>query len=158
MARDRQVGGVLRILAAASVAVMAVAVVWAQSPADYTRRTSRPMGDVVAAVEEATRGRGFRVVSKHDLAASLAKEGIQREAYVVVEVCNAQIASGVLAAEPRIGSLMPCRISVYRQGDETVLTTVLPSRLLSLFPTAGIGEQATQVDQVLRAIIDAAAK
>jgi len=115
------------------------------------------MPEVLVALEEAVAAQGFRVLARHDLAAAMAKAGIEREPYLVVEVCNARIAAAVLAADPRIGALLPCRIAVYQEDDQTVLTTVLPTHLIGLFPDAGVAEHAAQVDQAMRAMVDAAA-
>lgn len=124
-------------------------------PADYTRRSARPLARVMAAVEESAQAEGFRVLAKHDLAAAMAKAGIEREPYFVVELCNARIASAVLAADPRIGGLLPCRIAVYQEGEQTVVSMVLPSKLIGLFPGAEVSEHAATVDAAMRAIIDA---
>ncbi len=54
---------------------------------------------------------------------------------------------------------MPCRIAVYRQGDRTVVSTVLPSRLLTLFPEKpAIRKAAAEVDRALKAIVDQATR
>lgn len=125
---------------------------------DYTRHTARPFAVVVAAVDKAAQANGFRVSGHHNVAASLRQAGVDRGAYTVVEVCNAKIAARVLAAEPRLGALMPCRIAVYEQGGQTVLTTILPSRLAALFHNPAALSAARPVDGDLRRIIDDAVK
>jgi uncharacterized protein (DUF302 family) len=127
-----------------------------ESSADYTRSTDRPLADVLAAVQEAAKTHGFKVSGTHDLQASLKKEGIERGPYTVVEICRADLASEVLKAEPRFGSLMPCALAVYQQGGRAVVSTVLPTRLLALFPGAKVQAQAAQVDEVLKSIVNAA--
>lgn len=131
----------------------------AQQSSDYTRAVARPYKEVLAAVEQAAKAEGFRVSHVHDLAASLAKEGIQREPYATVEICNAKLASQVLQAEPRLGSLMPCRIAVYQQGDKTVVSMVLPSGLMTMFPVKPeVHEAAAKVDQAMKTIVAAATR
>ncbi len=127
-----------------------------RADADYSRSVKRPLPLVVALVTQATKAEGFRVAGTHDLAASLAKEGLRRDPYVVVEICRAEVAVGVLQADPRIGALMPCRIAIFQRGEESVVSTVLPTHLLSLFPGAGAGEAAAAVDAVVKRIIDGA--
>ena len=52
---------------------------------------------------------------------------------------------------------MPCRIAVFQQGKDTVVTMILPSRLMTMFPVKPEVEQAAaEVDRDLKAIIDAA--
>ncbi len=51
---------------------------------DYTRTVSRPYEEVLSAVKTAAQKQGFRVSNVHDIAASLRKDGINREPYATV--------------------------------------------------------------------------
>lgn len=130
-----------------------------ETPSDYTRFTGRSYTQTLATLQETAKAQGYRISGVHDLAASLQKEGIERAPYAVVEVCKPEIAAQVLQAEPRLGALMPCRIAVYQQGDRTAVTTVLPTRLMALFPVkAELKAAAVRVDDDLKAIIDGATR
>jgi uncharacterized protein (DUF302 family) len=129
-----------------------------QKTAVYARTTTRSYPETLSAVQEAAKAAGFRIPGVIDLAASMRKEGIEREPYAVVELCNAEIASGVLKVNPMIGTLMPCRIAVYQQGAQTVVAMTLPSRLMDLFPESDVAGPAKKVDQTLQDVIDAATK
>lgn len=130
-----------------------------KEPADYTRATEKPYTETLNAVQEAAKAQGFRVSGVHDLAASLKKEGYTRDPYAVVEVCKAELSSQVLKAEPRFGAFMPCRIAVYQEGSGSVVTTVLPTRLMAFFPgKPEVQAAAVEVDRVMKAIIDSATR
>lgn len=122
--------------------------------ADYTRTTPRKMQGVLDDIKAAAVAEGFKVVGTHDVAASFKSAGIERTPYVVLELCNAKIASDVLIAEPRFGALIPCRLAVYEQTGTTVVTTILPSRIAALFSGNDVQEAARTVDAVLMKIID----
>jgi uncharacterized protein (DUF302 family) len=125
--------------------------------ADYTRSTDRPYDQVHDAVTRAAKAQGFRVSGEHKISESLKKDGIDIPPYAAIEVCNSRLAAQVLKAEPRLGTLMPCRIAVYRQGDRTVVSMVLPSRLMTLFPEKpAVKEAAAAVDRAMKAIVDEA--
>jgi uncharacterized protein (DUF302 family) len=126
-------------------------------PFDYTIDSSLSLEDAVAAVERATAENAFRVLHVHDVAATLAEKGFQREPMRIVEVCNAKHAYAVLAADPKIALMLPCRIVVWTEAGRTKVSTVLPSVISAFYPEAGIEETAAQVERVLVAIIDAAA-
>lgn len=128
------------------------------STAVYARTTPRPFTETLEAVQEAAKAAGFRIPGVIDLAASMRKEGIEREPYAVIELCNAEIASGVLQVNPMIGTLMPCRIAVYEEGARTVVAMALPSKLMDLFPESEVAGAARRVDEALRGVIDAATK
>ncbi len=126
---------------------------------DYTRSVARPYAEVLAAVKVAAQAQGFKVSNVHDIAASLRKDGIEREPVATVEVCNTKIAAEVLNAEPRLASVMPCRIAVFQQGEKTVVTMILPSRLMALLPVKPeVKQAAAEVERGLKAIIDAATR
>jgi uncharacterized protein (DUF302 family) len=159
---------ITRISLSSGVAIALAVAAWLPSSAaekeeteanDYTRSVARPYAQVLAAVKEAAQAQGFRVSNVHDIAASLRKDGIEREPLATVEVCNSKIAAVVLNAEPRLGSVMPCRITVFQQGKETVVTMILPSRLMRMFPVKPeVKQAAAEVDRGLKAIIDAATR
>ncbi len=122
---------------------------------DYTRTVSRPYEEVLAAVKAAAQKQGFRVSNVHDVAASLRKDGINREPYATVEVCNSKIAADVLNAQPLLGSVMPCRIAVFQKGNETTVSMVRPSKLMTLFPgSSEVQKEARQVEKSMEAIVD----
>ncbi len=126
---------------------------------EYTRSVNRPYEHVLAAVKEAAQAQGFRVSNVHNIAASLKKDGIQREPYSTVEVCNSKIAAQVLEAEPLLGSVMPCRIAVFKNGDQTTVSMIRPSKLMSMFPPhPEVVKAASEVERSMEAIVDAAVK
>lgn len=124
---------------------------------DYTKSVARPYEEVLAAVKAAAQAEGFRVSNVHDIAASLRKEGIEREPYATVEVCDSKIAAQVLDSEPLLGSIMPCRIAVFQKGKETIVSMIRPTRLMTMFPLKPeVERDAAQVEQSMKAIIDKA--
>ncbi len=126
---------------------------------DYTRTVARPYEEVLAAVKTTAQKQGFRVSNVHDIAASLRKEGINRESYATVEVCNSKIAADVLDAEPLLGSVMPCRIAVFQRGNETTVSMIRPSVLMKLFPgNSEVKKAARQVEKSMEAIVDEATR
>ncbi len=126
---------------------------------DYTRTVSRPYEEVLAVVKTAAQKQGFRVSNVHDIAASLRKDGINREPYATVEVCNSKIAADVLNAQPLLGSVMPCRIAVFQKGSETTVSMIRPSKLMTLFPESSeVKKQARQVEKSMEAIVDEATR
>jgi uncharacterized protein (DUF302 family) len=125
---------------------------------DDTRTVERPFTEVLEAVQAAAKAQGFNVLGTHDLAASLKKAGIEREPYVVVEVCHPEQAAAVLKIEPRMGSQLPCRIAVWQAGPKTLVSTLRPTALVGLLPDAPLAAPARQVDAALKAILDAATR
>ncbi len=124
---------------------------------DYTKSVDRPYAQVLEAVQDAAKKEGFRVSNVHNIAASLKKDGIQREPYATVEVCNSRIAAQVLEADPLLGSVMPCRLAVFQKGNGTTVSMLLPSKMMKMFPeNEQIDKAAQQVETSMKKIIDEA--
>ncbi len=125
-------------------------------PFDYTVETSRPFEDAVAAVEEATARHGFRVLHTHDVGGMLAEKGFAREPIKIVEICNARYASEVLAKNVKVALMLPCPISIYREGGVTHLSTMLPEAIARFYPAADIEAAAAEVQKAVLAIVNEA--
>lgn len=124
---------------------------------DYTVRTEKGFDQAVDAVVQAIADAGFRVLFVHDVAATLAEKGFDRERVSIVELCNAKFASQVLAADVKIGLMLPCPIMVYAEEGRVFITTMRPTLIGGFFPDVDISGVATQVEAVLMRIIDTAA-
>lgn len=124
---------------------------------DYTVATDKDFDQAVEAVVKATTDAGFRVLFVHDVAATLAEKGFDRERVSIVEMCNAKYASQVLAADVKIGLMLPCPIMVYADQGRVYITTMRPTNIGAFFPHADISSVAAQVERVLIDIIDTAA-
>jgi uncharacterized protein (DUF302 family) len=105
---------------------------------EYTIEAKKDFDEAVAAVEETSARKGFRVLHTHDVAAALAEKGFPREPLKIVEICNARYASEVLNKDVKVSVMLPCPISVYKQGGKTKITTLLPMSIAEFFPNAGI--------------------
>jgi uncharacterized protein (DUF302 family)/predicted Fe-Mo cluster-binding NifX family protein len=124
---------------------------------DYTVATATGYADAIRAVIASTEAHGFRVQFVHDVAATLAEKGFDREPVTIVEICNARFASQVLERDVKIGLMLPCPIMVYVDAGTVHISTMRPSLIGGFFPEAGIGDIATEVEGVLVEIINEAA-
>ena len=124
---------------------------------DYTVPTTKSYADAVQAVQDAAAANGFRVQFVHDVAGTLAEKGFEREPVTLVEMCNAKHAAAVLAADIRIGLMLPCPVMVYEQDGAVFVSTMRPTLLASFFPEAGIEGVADEVEAAITRIVDEAA-
>lgn len=124
---------------------------------DYTVTTEKSYAEAVEAVQEAAKAHGFRVQFTHDVAATLAEKGFHREPVSIIEMCNAKHAHEVLAADVRIGLMLPCPVMVYESDGQVSISTMRPSLIAQFFPDARIDDVAREVEAAIIAIIDEAA-
>jgi uncharacterized protein (DUF302 family) len=76
----------------------------------------------------------------------------------ILEVCNPHQAEAVLEASPRISTALPCRIAVYEHGGKTVVSTLKPTAVLSLFGNPELQPVAQDVEAAIIRMIDAACR
>lgn len=123
---------------------------------DYTVATDKPFAEAVAAVQTALEDRNFRVQFVHDVQATLAERGFDREPLTIIETCNAKHAHAVLAADPKIALMLPCPVVVYEENGARFISTLKPSVIGDFYPHADIGNAAAAVERVLVDAIEAA--
>lgn len=121
---------------------------------DYTVETNKTFDDAVATIEAKSKEKGFGVLHIHDVKATLASKGFEREPLKIIEVCNAKYASQVLAKDIKISLMLPCPISVYVEGGKTFISTLRPKVIADFYPHAGIKELAEEVDRIVLSIVD----
>ena len=123
---------------------------------EYPVTTGKDFTAAGTSVEEEIAQAGMRVLHIHDVQSTLAEKGINRDAYKIVEFCNAKYASEFLRADPKIGLCMPCKINVYVHEGKVLLTGMRPIVLSQFFPQVDLGEMPQEVDAIVRSIIDKA--
>jgi uncharacterized protein (DUF302 family) len=123
---------------------------------DYTAVTTKPFDEAVAAVEAQSKEKGFGVLHVHDVKATLAPKGFDREPLKIVEICNPKFASEVLDREIMTALMLPCRIVVYVRNGATIISALRPDVIKDYFPGAGLDAIAAAVDEIIRGIVDAA--
>lgn len=124
---------------------------------DHTVKTSKSVDEATRAVEQALAEKGFRVLAVHDVQATLAEKGFEREPMRIVETCNARYAHEVLQADPSIALMLPCPVVVYEKDGETLISTLRPSVIGSFYPNAGIEDVAAEVEAILLSVVGSAA-
>ena len=114
--------------------------------------------DVVRDLEAAAQKYKFGVLAVHDLKAKMKEKGVDFDLdCLIFEVCNPHQAKKVLEANAEISTALPCRISVFREGEGVTLATLLPTALLELFQTPGLRAVAEEVEETILKIMQEAA-
>ena len=124
---------------------------------DFTIESAKTFDATVDAVVAETEAAGFRVLYVHDVSATLAEKGFERERVSIVEVCNAKYASAVLAADAKIGLLLPCPIMVYAEAGRIRVSTMRPTLIAEFFPDSDLGSVPSDVEAVLVGVMTRAA-
>ena len=124
----------------------------------YSKHSSRSSAELETRLREAAARHKFGVLHVHDLEQTLKSKGVDlgRECRVY-DVCNPQAASKALTGEMKVSSVLPCRISVFSDGEGCTIATVKPTDLLRATGISGVDSLAAEIEKEILAMIDEAA-
>ena len=122
----------------------------------YTQKTKRNFEEIVARIEELTAEKQFRVLHIHNVQQTLEEKGLERGPFKIIEICNAKFAHKALGATPDVGLFLPCKINVYTEGGETIISAMNPRMISEFFDNPELKELAEEVDKIVRSIVDEA--
>ena len=120
-----------------------------------TRSTALSLETVCQRLTEVATSHKFGVLATHNLREKMESKGVPfaRECRVI-EVCNPRQAQLVLNQSIEISTALPCRISIYEEGGRTVLATIKPTMLLTMFNVPGAAATAQEVEDTMVRIMD----
>jgi uncharacterized protein (DUF302 family) len=108
--------------------------------------------DALAQVKDALKQEGFGVLTEIDLQAAF-REKLGREfrPYVILGACNPPLAYSAINADPSVGLLLPCNVTVESLSEQrTVVRLTNPEALLatsSLGPSPELARVASDAGQ-----------
>lgn len=120
--------------------------------------TAKTVNEAAAALQTAVEANRFGVMQIHNLKESMTKKGVEfaREC-LVFEVCQPKQAKKVLEADMSVSTALPCRISIYEENGETVLTALKPTEMLAMFNVPQLQGVAHEVEDTIVKIMKEAA-
>ena len=91
---------------------------------------SGPLDEAVARTKEALKDEGFGVLTTIDVRDTMKQKlDVDIEPYVILGACNPQLAYRGLQAEPELGLLLPCNVTL-REGPEGVEVMAVDPELM----------------------------
>jgi uncharacterized protein (DUF302 family) len=124
----------------------------------YVVESTKTVEQLSEDLRVAVANNSFGVLHMHDLKAIMNAKGVEfKPACRVFEVCNPNKANALLTDDISLNMMLPCRISIWQDGDTIKLGTLKPTALLSvLSDSQSLKSIAEEVEEKLLAIIDEA--
>ncbi len=124
----------------------------------YTKHSTYSIDEVEQRLRTAAQAHKFGVLNVFDIEQTLRSKGIELgKACRVIDVCNPQAASQALGHDMRASVVLPCRISIYSDGNGSTLATVNPTDIMRATGLAGVEQLAGEIEREIVAIINEAA-
>ena len=116
-------------------------------------RTLKGIGfeNALQKVTEALKQEGFGGLTEIDVKATMKKKlDVDFRPYHILGACNPPLAHKALTAEPLIGLLLPCNVTVFQEDDGSInVSFIKPSEMFRIVPNPGLEAVAKQVDEKL---------
>jgi len=120
-----------------------------------TIRIPVPFAEAAVRVRDALKAQGFGVLTEIDVQATLRdKLGEDMEPYLILGACNPPLAHRALAADRRIGLLLPCNVVVRAEATQTVIEALDPQAMVTVAGEASLQPVAGEAASRLRAALD----
>jgi uncharacterized protein (DUF302 family) len=130
----------------------------AKGPVAFEARTRLDFAAAVARSRAALATEGFGVLCEIDIQAKLREKlGHEREPYLILGACHPPSAKRALEAAPEVGVLLPCNVTISREGGATVVRAMNPEGALALIDAPDLHDVACEVGAALRRVVDTVA-
>jgi uncharacterized protein (DUF302 family) len=124
---------------------------------DYgiTIRVPASFAEAAARTRKALKAQGFGVLTEIDVQATLRDRlGEDMEPYLILGACNPPLAHRAIAADRRIGLLLPCNVVVRAEAGQTVIEALDPQAMVAIAGEASLRPVADEAAARLRAALD----
>jgi uncharacterized protein (DUF302 family) len=106
-------------------------------------------------VKDALKAEGFGTLTEIDIQATLKeKVGKDMQDYTVLGVCNPQLASQAIDAEPKIGVFLPCTVLVRQLGNQTLVSAQDPILIEAVVSNPGLASMSLEASKRITRALD----
>lgn len=127
------------------------------APASYVLRVHRPesIDELRPRIVELLKAEGFGILTEIDVAATLREKlDIERDPYLILGACNPRLAHRALEAEPSIGALLPCNVTLRMEDGGTTVEIMDPQAALGIVGNDEVGTIAAEARESLARVAD----
>ena len=111
----------------------------------FTAHLNVGFDEGLARTKSALKAEGFGIISEIDMQAAFKEKlGVDFRRFVILGACNPPLAHKAISADPEVGLLLPCNVTVEAASDTSAVVRIVdPIRLLGASTMAEVPEFAT---------------
>jgi uncharacterized protein (DUF302 family) len=123
----------------------------------FSATVDASLGEAIERTKVALQAEGFGVLTAIDVRETMKQKlGVEMAPYVILGACNPQLAHRALQAEPDLGLLLPCNVTVREIDGRSEVMAVDPGMMLGVVgKNPVLDEVATEAAERLRRVIAA---
>ena len=88
----------------------------------YIEKSEKSVQEVVNKIQEVISNYKFGVLHIHNVKETLNSKGINfKNECQILDICNPMVANEFLSSDMSLSSIMPCKISIYKEDGETTI-------------------------------------
>ena len=117
----------------------------------FSKNLDLPFDEAIQRVTDELKKEGFGVLTEIDVKATLKKKlDVDFRNYRILGSCNPPFAYQALLAEPQIGLMLPCNVTVSEEEDGRVLVNIIdPEMMLGMIDLPALEEIACDAKERL---------
>jgi uncharacterized protein (DUF302 family) len=117
----------------------------------FSKTVNLPFEQAVEKTKEALKAQGFGVLSERAIHKALKEKlNVDYGRYVILGACNPNLAYQGLQAEPQLGLLLPCNVTVRERGDGAEVSMVDAQKMLAIVGNDALKPVADDANQRLQ--------
>ena len=120
----------------------------------YEKQTNQSVPDAIKKLESTLKEKGFGILWQLNFKDKIQEKGLEfKDDFVVLEVCNPKIAKDVLDKNIHVGYILPCKMVVRSEGENTYIGMASPEVLIGLVSDE-LKNLAKEVETTIKSAIE----
>lgn len=127
-----------------------------ETPVAFEVDSALSFAEAVEGCRQALAREGFGVLTEIDVQATMKKKlDIDRDPYLILGACHPPSAHRALSAEPAVGVLLPCNVTVSVEAGKTVVRAMNPKAAMGILANPEVEAVACEVAAALERVVRA---
>ena len=120
----------------------------------YTKTSSKKPEEALKIIQEQIVKAGFTVLQTLDVRAILKTKEMDIPSAYIIEYCDPKLAHQLLSDDPLILHFLPCKVLVFTEADQTVVSASMPLLMQHFMPRVDFSEIGPLLETALAKIVD----
>lgn len=121
----------------------------------YSKTVNSSFNEALERTKKALQEEGFGVQAEINISNALREKlGVEVPQQIILGACNPGLAHKALKAEPEIGLLLPCNVTVRQDGEQVRVAVIDAERLMDFVGNPELKPIAAEAKSRLRAVVE----